>query len=369
MYGGCVERIRKIIHIDMDAFYASIEQRDRPELKGRPVVVGGKPGERGVVAACSYEARTYGIHSAMSSTMARRLCPAAVFLRPRFDAYTAVSDQVMAIFREYTDLVEPLSLDEAYLDVTENKKGIASAGAIAREILSRITEATGLTASAGVSFNKFLAKVASDYRKPHSLTVITPRQASAFIDNLPIGKFFGIGKVTAARMEALGIRTGADLKRYSEEELCRLFGKSGSFFHDMAYARDDRPVEPEWIRKSYGKETTLPEDIADREVMLDILGELAAQVEEILKTDGAKGRTITLKLKYHDFTSITRSRTIADPTDEAAVIMRVLPELLARTEAGRKKVRLLGVCVAHLDAGETKPYPRQLMLPFTAGET
>lgn len=362
-----MERSRKIIHIDMDAFYASIEQRDRPELKGRPVVVGGRPGERGVVAACSYEARTYGIHSAMSSTLARRLCPTAVFLPPRFEAYSAVSDQVMAIFREYTDLVEPLSLDEAYLDVTENKKGIASAGAIAREILSRITEVTGLTASAGVSFNKFLAKVASDYRKPHGLTVITPRQAPAFIDSLPVGKFFGVGKVTAARMEALGIKTGADLKRYSEEDLCRLFGKSGSFFHDMAHARDDRPVEPEWIRKSYGKETTLPEDIADRGLMLIILAELAGQVEAILKEDGAKGRTITLKLKYHDFTSITRSRTIADPTDDAAVIMHVMPELLAKTEAGRKKVRLLGVSIAHLDEGDTQPRLRQLTLPFTEG--
>jgi len=200
-----MQRMRKIIHIDMDAFYASIEQRDRPELMGRPVIVGGRPGERGVVAACSYEARRYGIHSAMSSSLAKRLCPQAVFLSPRFEAYTAVSEQIRAIFHEYTDLVEPLSLDEAYLDVTVNKQGLSSASAVAREVLARIKAITSLSASAGVSYNKFLAKVASDYRKPGGLTVIPPEKAQAFIDALPVDKFFGVGKVTAARMQALGL--------------------------------------------------------------------------------------------------------------------------------------------------------------------
>jgi len=359
-----MQRTRKIIHIDMDAFYASIEQRDQPELKGRPVIVGGRPGERGVVAACSYEARRFGIHSAMSSSLARRLCPQAVFLPPRFEVYAEVSEQIRAVFHEYTDLVEPLSLDEAYLDVTVNKQGVPSASEIAREILARIKSLTGLSASAGVSYNKFLAKVASDYRKPGGLTVITPEKAQAFIDALPVGKFFGVGKVTAQRMQALGIRTGADLKRFSEEELTRHFGRSGSFFFRMAHGDDPRPVEPDWIRKSYGRETTLPEDITDRVRMLEILAELAGDVCETLRHDGAQGRTITLKLKYFDFTSITRSITLPIPTDDAAEIMRHIPELLGRTEAGHRAVRLLGVAVSGLGDQEGKPRAWQLKLPF-----
>jgi len=359
-----MQRMRKIIHIDMDAFYASIEQRDRPELKGRPVIVGGRPGERGVVAACSYEARRYGIHSAMSSSRAKRLCPQAVFLRPRFEVYTAVSEQIRAIFHEYTDLVEPLSLDEAYLDVTVNKKGLSSASEVAREILARIKAITSLSASAGVSYNKFLAKVASDYRKPGGLTVITPAKALAFIDALPVGKFFGVGKVTAQRMQELGIHTGADLKRLGEEELTRHFGRSGSFFYRMAHGDDPRPVEPDWVRKSYGRETTLPEDINNRAQMLEILAELAGDVAETLKYDGAQGRTITLKLKYYDFTSITRSITLPVPTDDAVEIMRHIPDLLGRTEAGYRAVRLLGVAVSGLGDQEGKARACQLKLPF-----
>jgi DNA polymerase-4 len=362
-----MDQVRKIIHIDMDAFYASIEQRDRSELRGKPVVVGGSPGDRGVVAACSYEARQYGIHSAMSSMQAYRLCSATIFVRPRFEVYQAVSDQIMAIFRAYTDLVEPLSLDEAYLDVTQNKKGMTSAVQIAKEILARITEQTSLSASAGVSYNKFLAKVASDHRKPRGLTVITPNQAAGFIDRLPVRKFSGVGKITARRMEAFGIRTGADLKRYTKGDLIRLFGKTGAFFYSIAHGEDPRPVESVWVRKSYGKETTLREDIDDRGEMLTILSQLALHVEEMLKTDGTKGRTITLKLKYQDFTSITRSITIAQPTDEATIIIRHIPPLLDKTEAGRKKVRLLGISVSGLGEEPRKDQPRQLSLPF-AGE-
>ncbi|HQP31976.1 MAG TPA: DNA polymerase IV [Deltaproteobacteria bacterium] len=360
-----MQRMRKIIHIDMDAFYASIEQRDRPELKGRPVIVGGRPGERGVVAACSYEARRYGIHSAMSSSLAKRLCPQAVFLPPRFEAYTEASEQIRAIFHEYTDLVEPLSLDEAYLDVTVNKKGLSSASQAAREILERIKAVTGLSASAGVSYNKFLAKVASDFRKPGGLTVITPEKATAFIDALPVGKFFGVGKVTARRMLELGIRTGADLKRFGEEGLIRCFGRSGSFFYHMAHGEDPRPVEPEWVRKSYGRETTLREDITDRSKMLEILEELACDVAATLKVDGALGRTITLKLKYFDFTSITRSITLPAPTDDAAEIMLHIPGLLDRTEAGQRAVRLLGLAVSGLGGEEGNPRAWQLKLPFS----
>jgi DNA polymerase-4 len=232
-----IQRVRKIIHIDMDAFYASIEQRDNPKLKHRPVIVGGSPDMRGVVAACSYEARKFGIHSAMASSRAYRLCPAAVFIRPRFDVYRRVSEQIREIFLEYTDLVEPLSLDEAYLDVTQNKKGMKSATFIARKIKRKIHAKTGLTASAGISFNKFLAKVASDLQKPDGLTVVRPEQADGFIDRLPIGKFFGIGKVTEKKMIALGIKTGADLKKVDRVKLTEHFGKVGVYYYDIAHGR------------------------------------------------------------------------------------------------------------------------------------
>src|SRR5210317_1660639 len=238
-----MQSIRKIIHIDMDAFYASVEQRDRPELKGKPVIVGGDPQSRGVVAACSYEAREFGIHSAMASATAYRLCPDAVFIRPRFDVYRAVSSEIRKIFCEYTDLVEPLSLDEAFLDVTKNYMGMPSATLIAKEIKRKIYCKTGkLTASAGVSFNKFIAKVASDMNKPDGITVITPDMAEEFIDQLPIRKFFGVGKVTEAKMRSLGIQTGADLKRFQKEKLVEIFGKSGSYFFDIAHGMEHRPV-------------------------------------------------------------------------------------------------------------------------------
>jgi DNA polymerase-4 len=365
--------IRKIIHIDMDAFYASVEQRDRPDLKGKPVIVGGDPKSRGVVAACSYEARKFGVHSAMASATAYRICPDAVFMRARFDVYRAVSAQIREIFHEYTDLVEPLSLDEAFLDVTQNYKEMPSATLIAREIKRKIYERTGkLTASAGVSFNKFLAKVASDMNKPDGITVITPEMADEFIDRLPIREFFGVGKVTEEKMLKFGIKTGADLKKFKKEHLVQLFGKSGIYFYDIAHGLDNRPVEPNRIRKSIGQETTFVEDIDDTDRMIEILESIAGDLEDSLLKRAAKGRTVTLKVKYFDFQSVTRSATIDEPADSAAVILRYIRPLLSKTEAGRKKVRLLGISVSNFDDQQTHVRqagkPRQLPLPlkFTA---
>ncbi len=353
----------------MDAFYASVEQRDRPELKGKPVIVGGDPQSRGVVAACSYEARKFGIHSAMASSTAYKLCPDAVFIRSRFDVYRAVSSQIREIFCEYTDLVEPLSLDEAFLDVTENYKGMPSATLIAREIKRKVYDRTGgLTSSAGVSFNKFLAKVASDINKPDGITVITPEMADEFMDKLPIRKFFGVGKVTEEKMFSFGIKTGADLKKFKKEKLIQLFGKSGSYFYDIAHGLDDRPVEPNRIRKSIGKETTFSEDINDTDQMIEVLEDIAAKLENSLIKKDAKGRTITLKMKYFDFQSITRSITIDEPADSASVIMKYVRPLLSKTEAGEKKVRLLGISISNFDDQETNSGKvckyRQLPLPF-----
>ena len=364
-----MQPIRKIIHIDMDAFYASVEQRDRPEFKGKPVIVGGDPKSRGVVAACSYEARKFGIHSAMPSVTAYRLCPNAVFIRPRFDMYREVSSQLREIFCEYTDLVEPLSLDEAFLDVTENYKGMPSATLIAQEIKRKVYDRTGgLTSSAGVSFNKFLAKVASDINKPDGITVITPEMADEFIDKLPIRKFFGVGKVTEEKMLNIGIKTGADLKEYKKEQLIQIFGKSGNYFYDIAHGLDDRPVEPNRIRKSIGKETTFSEDIDDTDHIIEILEDIAAKLENSLIKKDAKGRTITLKVKYFDFQSITRSITIDEPAEGASVIMKYVRPLLSKTEAGEKKVRLLGISISNFDDQETNSGKvckyRQLPLPF-----
>lgn len=339
--------IRKIIHVDMDAFYASVEQRDRPELRGKPVIVGGPPNSRGVVTTCSYEARKYGVHSAMPSSTAYRLCPHAIFVPPRFAVYKQVSDQVREIFHEYTDLVEPLSLDEAFLDVTENKKGIPLATEVAKQVLKEIYEKTRLTASAGVSFNKFLAKVASDINKPHGITVVTPKKAAAFIDGLPIGKFFGVGKVTEKKMHALGIKYGADLKKMEQEVLTKHFGKVGGYFYNIVRGLDNRPVNPHRVRKSLGQELTLSKDTDDRRQMLDILEKLAGSIEKYLKKGHIKGRTITLKVKYYNFKSITRSITIAQPVDESTVIMKHIRALLDKTGAGKIKVRLLGISISN----------------------
>jgi DNA polymerase-4 len=357
--------LRKIIHIDMDAFYASVEQRDNPELKGKPVIVGGNPKSRGVVAACSYEARKFGIHSAMAASWAYKLCPDAVFLRPRFDAYSVVSAQIRELFHEYTDFVEPLSLDEAYLDVTGNKKGITSATQIAQEIKKKIYERTGLTASAGVSFNKFLAKIASDFNKPDGLTVVTPEKADEFIDKLPIRKFFGIGKATEKRMHDIGIKTGADLKKMSRDELIHNFGKAGNYFYNIAHGNDERPVNAHRIRKSIGKETTLSKDINDKEEIISILEQIALKLENMVKEQNIKGKTVTLKIKYYDFQSITRSVTHEEPAVEATAIMKHIKALLDKTEAGRKKVRLLGITISNFTDNDYKNIKWiQLPLPF-----
>jgi DNA polymerase IV len=300
---------RKIIHIDMDAFFASVEQLDQPALRGLPVIVGGNPESRGVVAACSYEARAFGIHSAMPCYRAYRLCPQAVFLKPRMTRYQEVSKQIMTLFHRYTSLVEPLSVDEAFLDVTDNHLGEPSATRIAQAIRRTIYETTGLTASAGVSYNKFLAKIASGHRKPDGLTVIPPDRALAFIAALPIGKFYGVGRVTEKKMRAQGIRTGGDLLPFSRQELASLFGKSGLFFYDIARGLDQRPVEPVRVRKSIGTERTFSADILDFARVCGILSDLVQRLARHLEQKKTGGRTLVLKVRYSDFTTITRSRT------------------------------------------------------------
>ena len=356
--------MRKIIHIDMDAFFAAVEQRDNPDLQGRPVVVGGDPGGRGVVATCSYEARKFGIHSAMSAARAYRLCPQAIFVRPRFDAYCEASRQVREIFLDCTDLVEPLSLDEAYLDVTENKLENPSATRIAQQIRWRIFEKTGLTASAGVSYNKFLAKIASDVNKPNGLTLVTPEQAADFIAALSVRRFHGVGRVTEKRMQRLGILTGADLLRHSLETLQRHFGSNGEYFYQIARGIDERPVVSTRIRKSIGKETTLAEDLADRAQMLTILGRQAEQIADLLRKSDGAAHCLTLKVRYADFQTLTRSRTLASAFCEAAQMLGVAEELLGKTDAGQQAVRLLGLSVSQFEQDIPVADPLQLELPF-----
>jgi len=358
--------IRKIIHVDMDAFFASVEQRDRPELRGLPVIVGGAPKSRGVVAACSYEARAFGIHSAMPSVRAHQLCPQAVFLTPRMARYQEVSHQIMALFRRYTPLVEPLSVDEAFLDVTGNLLGEPSATRIAEAIRAAIRKATGLTASAGVSYNKFLAKIASGHRKPDGLTVIPPDRALTFLAALPIGKFYGVGRVTEQKMHEQGIRTGHDLLRFSRQELAALFGKTGLFFYDMARGIDGRPVEPVRVRKSIGSETTLAADILDFAQVSAVLYSQAQEVARTLAEKQTGGRTLSLKVRYSDFTTITRSCTTPQGFFGLPDILAQLPRLLAATEAGRRRIRLLGVTVANLctEPEARRLRIRQLPLPF-----
>ena len=337
---------RKIIHVDMDAFYASVEQRDNPELQGMPVAVGGS-GIRSVVAAASYEARKFGVHSAMPSVTAKRLCPGLIFVRHRFEVYREVSQQIRAIFSEYTDLVEPLSLDEAFLDVTENKHKIGSAIQIAREIKKKIKAETKLTASAGVAQNKFLAKIASDIRKPDGLTFIPPDKALEFLDQLPINKFFGVGKKTGAKMKRLGIHTGADLRTWTELELAQRFGKTGRHFYRMVRAIDDRPVRPHRARKSVSAETTFSEDVHNESEMLEKLDSLAKRVAAHLVKGNLAGYTVTLKIKYHDFEIQTRSKTVAFAVSEADQMMKVIHELLHRPTFPERPVRLLGIGVSN----------------------
>lgn len=338
---------RKIIHIDMDAFYASVEIRDNPSLRGKPVIVGGMPGTRGVVCTASYEARKYGVHSAMSADMAKRLCPHGIFLRPRRPAYQEASARMHEVFHEYTDIVEPLSLDEAYLDVTENKKSLPYASTIAREIKQKIHRATGgLTASAGVSFNKFLAKIASDLRKPDGLTVVRPQDAAALLDSLPIEKFHGVGRATAEAMHKLGIRTGADLRRKSKLELALAFGVVGEFYYDIVRGIDLREVCADRERKSLGTEETFEEDVDDMAVISSVLSRQAREVGADMREQKLFAKTVSLKIKFFDFRTITRSRTLTGYFNDDDTIIRTVLELLKKTEAGSVKLRLLGVTVS-----------------------
>jgi DNA polymerase IV len=339
---------RKIIHIDMDAFYASVEQRDDPTLKGKAIAVGGSPeGRGGVVATCSYEARKYGVRSAMPSKKARELCPALIFVRPRFEVYKAVSQQVREIFFRYTDLVQPLSLDEAYLDVTEDKLGIGSAIDIAVLIKKAIKEELQLSASAGVSINKFVAKIASDLQKPDGLTFIGPSRVERFVEELAVEKFHGVGKVTAAKMKGLNIHTGADLKGWAEEDLIRQFGKVGGFYYRIVRGIDNRPVEPSQETKSVGAEDTFPEDLQTIEQMTKELQAIAVVVNRRLTTKGLKGRTVTLKIKYHDFRIVTRSKSFSEPINELELLVSTATELLLTTDPTTARIRLLGITVSN----------------------
>jgi DNA polymerase IV len=340
-------RPRKIIHIDMDAFYASVEQRDNPDLRGKPVAVGGSR-ERGVVAAASYEARKFGIRSAMASVTARRKCSELIFVKPRFDVYKEVSRQIRAIFAEYTPVIEPLSLDEAYLDVSENLKGITSATAIAEEIRARIRDQTSLTASAGVSYNKFLAKLASDHRKPDGLYVITPNMGAAFVEDLPVGKFHGVGPATTAKMNGLGIYTGRDLRAQTLPYLQKHFGKSGSYYYSIARGIDDRPVRADRVRKSIGAENTFAHDLVALDAMRDALQPIIDKVWRYCEGSGIRGRTLTLKVKYADFELITRSRSTPKPIDSRLDIEQISIDLLIRLFPIQKGVRLLGVSLSAL---------------------
>jgi len=349
--GECT-RQRKIIHIDMDAFYASVEQRDNPELRGKPVAVGGSR-ERGVVAAASYEARKFGVRSAMPSITAKRQCPDLIFAKPRFDAYKAVSLQIREIFAEHTHVVEPLSLDEAYLDVTENRKGSATATQIAMEIRAKIRAETGLTASAGVSYNKFLAKLASDHRKPDGLFVITPQIGPAFVEALPVGKFHGVGPATTAKMNKLGIETGLDLRAQSMAFLQQHFGKAGAYYYWIARGVDDRPVLANRIRKSVGAENTFAADLFTFEAARDALLPIIDKVWGHCEGTETRGRTVTLKIKYADFQQITRSQSVRGVIEGRVALEEISRELLRAQFPVTKGIRLLGISLSALSSAGT----------------
>ncbi|CAN5340311.1 DNA polymerase IV [soil metagenome] len=339
---------RKIIHIDMDAFYASVEQRDFPEYRGKPLVVGGLPqGRGGVVATASYEARKFGIRSAMSSKRAVQLCPDALFVRPRFDAYKEASRKIREIFSRYTDLIEPLSLDEAYLDVTSDKLNIGSAIEIARQIKQAIKDELALTASAGVSINKFVAKIASDINKPDGLTFIGPSAIEAFMEKLAVEKFYGVGKVTAGKMKSMGLHIGADLKKLSEDEMARHFGKAGRFYYQIVRGNDNREVQPHRETKSLAAEDTFAYDLTTLEEMNGELDKIAATVCKRLQHYQLKGRTLTLKIKYSDFKQITRNQSFPLGFNDLDTIAAVAKQLLAATDPEDKKVRLLGISLSN----------------------
>ena len=352
---------RKIIHIDMDAFYASVEQRDDPELRGKPVAVGGSK-ERGVVAAASYEAREFGVRSAMPSVTAQRQCPDLIFVKPRFEIYKAISRQIREILAEHTAIIEPLSLDEAYLDVTENLQGIPLARDIALQIRAKIKSETGLNASAGIFYNKFLAKLASDHRKPNGQYVISPEMGPSFVESLPVGKFHGIGPATAAKLNAFGIRTGLDLRSQSLAFLQENFGKAGSYYYWISRGIDERPVRANRIRKSVGAENTFFSDLTEFDAMVAKLKPLVDKVWRHCETTGSRGRTVTLKVKFADFEIITRSRSAVSAISSQSALERLSVALLEDEMPLPKPVRLLGISLSSLQ-NETEAEP-QLDLPI-----
>jgi len=353
---------RKIIHVDMDAFYASVEQLDNPDLRGKPLAVGGNE-VRGVVAAASYEARKFGVRSAMSGALAKQKCPHLVFVPPRFARYKEISTKIRAIFHEYTDLVEPLSLDEAYLDVTENKKGNPSASLIAQEIRQRILEEVELRASAGISINKFIAKVASDINKPNGQKTVNPEEVILFLEELSINKFYGIGKVTAAKMHNHGIFNGRDLKQKTKEELVTLFGKSGGRYYHIVRGIHNSEVKANRIRKSIAAERTFNENISSEVFLLDRLEHIAKKLERRMKKSNTKGKTITLKIKYSDFTQQTRSKTGGFFMQKKAAFFPVVKELLYQ-EKLKNSVRLLGLSFGNLNTEKKEPVLVQLKFDF-----
>ncbi len=354
------EPVRKIIHIDMDAFFASVEQRDNPELRGRPVAVGGGSA-RGVVAAASYEARKYGVRSAMPSVTARRRCPDLIFVKPRFDAYRAVSRQIRAIFADYTPLIEPLSLDEAYLDVTRDLKGIGVATRIAEEIRARIRAETGLTASAGISYNKFIAKLASDQNKPDGLCVIPPGKGEAFVAALPVRRFHGVGPKTAEKMARLGIDTGADLRAQSLAFLTHHFGSSGAYYFNLARGICHRQVKPDRPYKSIGAEDTFFDDLTDQAALVAELDRISRTVWRRIEDKGIVGRTVTLKVKYQDFRIVTRARSLDRAVGGRDEFLDIGCALLRTLLPPAKGIRLLGLTLSNLSEG-TDPQPRPVAL-------
>ncbi len=348
--------IRKIIHVDMDAFYASVEQMDNPDLKGKPIAVGGG-GKRGVVSAASYEARKFGVKSAMAGNLASKLCPDIIFVRPHFERYTEISKKIRTIFYDYTNLVEPLSLDEAYLDVTENKKGNPSASLIAEEIRKRIYNEVGLTASAGISTNKFVAKIASDYNKPNGQKTVNPEEVIAFLEALDIRKFYGVGKVTAEKMYQKGIFTGKDLKQKSMEYLDVNFGKSGRYYYHIVRGIHNSEVKPNRIRKSLAAERTFSKNLSSEVFMLGKLEHIAEEVCKRLNKSNVAGKTITLKIKYSDFSLQTRSKTLPYYINDKNIILETIKDLLYQEKLSNS-VRLLGISLSNLNT-ETKKKPEQ----------
>jgi DNA polymerase-4 len=353
---------RKIIHVDMDAFYASVAELDNPELRGKAIAVGGSE-SRGVVSAASYEARKYGVKSAMSSFLAKQKCPHIIFVKSDFERYKELSAKIREIFYDYTDLVEPLSLDEAYLDVTENKKGNPSANEIAREIRERIYKETGLRASAGISINKFIAKVASDINKPNGQKTIHPEEVLQFLEELPVNKFYGVGKVTAAKMYNLGIFVGNDLKKKTVEELVKSFGKSGAHYYNIVRGIHNSEVKPNRIRKSIAAERTFSENISSEIFMIERLDKIADELERRMKKSDVKGKTITLKIKYSDFTQQTRSKTKSDFMQTKKEFFPVVKELLYQNKL-TNSVRLLGLSFGNLNTEKNEPFWVQLQFEF-----